>query len=195
MQNHWDDLLNIRTSGRDDTIANQLNYPYEPTPYRVLERLAKSEYIGKKNVLLDYGCGKGRVDFYLSYETRCKVIGIDYDERMIEVAMANKERAYSGNRVEFVCANATSYEVPKEVDRCYFFNPFSIEILRGAVEKLMESYYENPRDMLLFFYYPSSEFVGFLNTSDEISFIDEISCEDLYGIRDERETSLIYKIG
>lgn len=64
MQNHWDDLLNIRTSGRDDTIANQLNYPYEPTPYRVLERLAKSEYIGKKNVLLDYGCGKGRVDFY-----------------------------------------------------------------------------------------------------------------------------------
>ncbi len=195
MQNHWDELLNIKTSGRDDTIANQFNYPYEPSPYRVLERLGKSGYIGKKNVLLDYGCGKGRVDFYLSYETRCQVVGIDYDERMIEVARTNKKRSYSGNRVEFVCANATSYDVPTTIDRCYFFNPFSVEILKGATEKLLESYYERPREMLLFFYYPSIEYIGFLNTNDIICFVDEIDCEDLYGIRDEREKILIYRIG
>ena len=62
----WDRLLQIRTSGRDDSHADQYRYPYEPTPYCVLERLADSGYLRKGNTLLDYGCGKGRVEFFLS---------------------------------------------------------------------------------------------------------------------------------
>ena len=65
-ESRWDKLLNIRTMGRDDTHADQYRYPYEPTPYSVLERLANAGYIRKGNILLDYGCGKGRVDFFLS---------------------------------------------------------------------------------------------------------------------------------
>ena len=63
-ENTWEHLLKIKTSGRDDSEADPCHYPYEPTPYSVLERLANSEYIGKRNVLIDYGCGKGRVDFF-----------------------------------------------------------------------------------------------------------------------------------
>ena len=55
MNEHWDGLLRIKTTGRDDSHADQYRYPYEPTPYSVLERLANSGMIGKKNVLLDYG--------------------------------------------------------------------------------------------------------------------------------------------
>ena len=58
-EKQWDKLLKIKTSGRDDTKSNTYYYPYEPTPYAVLERLASSGYIGKSNTLLDYGCGKG----------------------------------------------------------------------------------------------------------------------------------------
>lgn len=47
-ENKWDKLLRIKTSGRDDSRSDQYRYPYEPTPYSVLERLAFSEYIGKK---------------------------------------------------------------------------------------------------------------------------------------------------
>ena len=86
-ESRWDKLLNIRTMGRDDTHADQYRYPYEPTPYSVLERLANAGYIRKGNILLDYGCGKGRVDFFLSYQTRCKSIGIEYDERIYEKAV------------------------------------------------------------------------------------------------------------
>lgn len=62
-ETRWDRLLAVRTTGRDDTNADQYRYPYEPTPYSVLERLANSGLIRKENTLLDYGCGKGRVDF------------------------------------------------------------------------------------------------------------------------------------
>ena len=54
----WDKLLQIKTSGRDETNADEYHHPYEPTPYRVLERLARCGLIGERDVVLDYGCGK-----------------------------------------------------------------------------------------------------------------------------------------
>ncbi len=50
-ESHWDKILKIKTSGRDDSKANQYYYPYEPTPYCVLERLAKSSLIKKSDVV------------------------------------------------------------------------------------------------------------------------------------------------
>ena len=38
----WDKLLKIKTGGRDDSHSDQYRFPYEPTPYRVLERLVNS---------------------------------------------------------------------------------------------------------------------------------------------------------
>ena len=64
----WDKRLQIKTAGRDDSNSDQYRYPYEPTPYCVLERLADSGFICNGDVVLDYGCGKGRVDFFLSPE-------------------------------------------------------------------------------------------------------------------------------
>ena len=74
----WDKLLKIKTSGRDESNADQYRHPYEPTPYCVLERLANSGLIRKRDVVLDYGCGKGRVGFFLSYRRSTKAIGIEY---------------------------------------------------------------------------------------------------------------------
>ncbi len=55
----WDKLLKIKTTGRDDSRSDRYRFPYEPTPYSVLERLARSRYLTKKDTLLDYGCGSG----------------------------------------------------------------------------------------------------------------------------------------
>lgn len=194
-ENKWDKLLRIRTSGRDDSRSDQYRYPYEPTPYSVLERLAFSGYIGKKNTLVDYGCGKGRVDFFLSYQTRCRSVGIEYDERIFETAAENQKTAVSAGRVEFVLQNAETYAVPETVDRFYFFNPFSVEILRSVLERIKESYYEQPREMMLFFYYPSDEYVSHLMTMDELTFLDEINCRDLFDGENSRERILVFQIG
>ena len=192
-ENTWEHLLKIKTSGRDDSEANSCHYPYEPTPYSVLERLANSEYIGKRNVLIDYGCGKGRVDFFLSYQLRCKTIGVEYDERLYKAALRNKEAAVSGRTAEVVLAIAERYTVPTEVDRFYFFNPFSLEILKHVLGKILTSYYEKIREMKLFFYYPSDEYVSCLMQMEELEFEDEISCKDLFEGDNPRERILIFK--
>ena len=191
-ENTWDKLLQIKTTGRDDSNSDQYRYPYEPTPYSILERLANSGFISKKDVVLDYGCGKGRVDFFLSYQTKANTIGIEYDERIYQSALDNQKTAVSGARTEFVLARAEAYEVPSKVNRYYFFNPFSVELLRKVMARIIESYYENPREVFLFFYYPSEEYISYLMTVDELEFYDEISCEDLFEGNDLRERIMIF---
>ena len=193
-ENAWDKLLQIKTTGRDDSNSDQYRYPYEPTPYPVLERLANSGLIRKKDVVLDYGCGKGRVDFFLSYQTKAKTIGIEYDERIYRGALDNQKTAVSGARTEFTLVRAEEYEVPEEVNRFYFFNPFSVEILQKALARVLESYYENQREMLLFFYFPSPEYISYLMTVEELSFFDEIDCSDLFEENSAREKIVIFRL-
>ena len=192
--NKWDKLLQIKTTGRDDSNADQYRYPYEPTPYCVLERLANSGFIGKRDVVLDYGCGKGRVDFFLAYQTKAHTIGIECDERIFNVALDNHKTAVSKIRTEFVLADAQTYGVPEEVNRCYFFNPFSVELLQKVIARIMESYYANPRELLLMFYYPSEEYISYLMTVDELQFYDEIMCDDLFDGSNSRERILIFSV-
>ena len=193
-ENTWDKLLQIKTSGRDDSRADQYRYPYEPTPYCVLERLANSGFIRKKDVVIDYGCGKGRVDFFLAYQVKANTIGIEYDERIYQNAIDNQRQAVSKMRTEFVLAKAEEYEVPATVNGCYFFNPFSVEILRKVIARVMDSYYANPREMYLFFYYPSEEYISYLMTVDGLEFYDEIECGDLFEGNDMRERIMIFRV-
>lgn len=193
-ENDWDKLLHIKTMGRDDSNADQFRYPYEPTPYSVLERLANSGLIRKGNTVLDYGCGKGRVDFFLSYQTRCHSIGVEYDERIYEKAIENHSASISPGKVSFAFANAETFSVPEPVDRIYFFNPFSVTILKSVIARILDSYYNSPRQILFFFYYPSDEYISYLMSVNELTFSDEIPCMDLFPGNDSRERITIFEL-
>ena len=193
-ENDWDKLLQIGTCGRDESHADEYHHPYEPTAYRVLERLAKSGFFGQEDVVLDYGCGKGRVGFFLSYVTKARAIGIEYDEHIYEAAQANRKSTISRIKPDFVLTRAEEYPVPAEVNRCYFFNPFSVEILCKVMARIIESWYENPRELFLFFYYPADEYISYLMTVDELEFYDEIECDDLFGGHNPRERIMIFQL-
>lgn len=191
-ENTWDLSLQIKTCGRDESGADQYHHPYEPTPYCVLERLAESGFFGRNDVVLDYGCGKGRVGFFLSHRTKAKTIGIEYDAHIYAGALENKKTAKA--KAGFVLTRAEEYEVPPDVNRCYFFNPFSAEILHKVMARIIESYYEKPREIFLFFYYPADEYISYLMTVDELEFYDEIECDDLFEGKDNRERIMIFQL-
>ena len=193
-ENTWDASLNIKTTGREEEHADQYHHPYEPTPYCVLERLADSGLFGEEDMVLDYGCGKGRVGFFLAHRTKAKTIGIEYDERIYASALENQKRAVSKGKSVFVLTGAESYAVPPEVSRCYFFNPFSVEILHKVMARILESWYEKPREIFLFFYYPADEYISCLMQAEELEFYDDIECEDLFPGNDPRERILIFQL-
>ena len=190
-ENPWDATLQIHTDGRDDTNADSYRYPYEPTPYCVLARLAASGLIGQDDVVLDYGCGKGRVSFFLAHQTSAAAIGIEYDERIYQIALENRKTAAAP--ADFVLTRAEVYPVPPDISRCYFFNPFSGELLHKVMARILDSWYAHPREVLLFFYYPSDEYIAYLMTVDELEFYDEIECDDLFR-DDPRERIMIFQL-
>ena len=192
--NNWDKLLQIQTGGRDESNADEYHHPYEPTDYCVLERLAKSGFFGEDDVVLDYGCGKGRVGFFLSHRTKARTIGIEYDEHIYTDALENRKTTTSRVKPDFILTRAEEYEVPAKVNRCYFFNPFSAEILHKVMARITQSWYAHPREIFLFFYYPADEYISYLMTVDELEFYDEIECDDQFEGSDPRERIMIFQL-
>ena len=193
-EHNWDKLLQIQTCGRDESNADEYHHPYEPTDYCVLERLAESGFFGEEDVVLDYGCGKGRVGLFLSCRTKARTIGIEYDEHIYRNALNNRKSTVSRVKPDFLLTRAEEYEVPGDVNRCYFFNPFSVEILHKVMARIIGSWYENPREIFLFFYYPADEYISYLMTVEELEFYDEIECGDLFGGSDPRERIMIFQL-
>ena len=190
----WEQLLGIRTTGRDESNADAYHHPYEPTPYCVLERLADSGLIGEGDVVLDYGCGKGRVGFFLGHCLGIRSIGIEYDLRIWEAARENRERTQGRVKPDFLRERAEACRLPPQVSCCYFFNPFSQEILRKVMARILESWYESPREIFLFFYYPADDYIAYLMTVEELDFYDEIECDDLFPGKDPRERILVFRL-
>ena len=191
---YYDKLLQIKTTGRDESNADEYHHPYEPTDYPVLERLAESGFFGEEDVVLDYGCGKGRVGFFLSYRTKAHTIGIEYDDRIYQDALENRKTTVSSVKPDFVLTRAEEYAVPTEVNRCYFFNPFDLVIFQKVMARICDSWYENPREIFLFFYYPADAYISYLMTVDELEFYDEIACFDLFDRSDPRERIMIFQL-
>ena len=190
-ESQWERKLNIRTGAANSHVADGENYPYEPTPYSVLLRLAGSGYLTEKNKLIDYGCGKGRASIFLSRLIRCRIIGIDYNGELVKAAEENLLRG-KGRGVTFLQMRAEQYELTDE-DSFFFFNPFSEVVLKRVIDQILWSWYENPRHMQLFFYYPTDEDVALLMGTQELMFTDEIDCSDLFEGDPKRERILVFE--
>lgn len=189
----YDKLLHIKTNGRDDSNSNFINYPYEATPYCVLERLAYSGYIKKKEYIVDFGCGKGRVDFYLAYCTKVNMIGVEYDKRLYNSAITNKETALSKNRTSFYLSEASLFNIDDNITGAYFFNPFSVKVLEKVINNIRKSLNNTLREFKLFFYFPSLEYLYYI-VDNNIEIIDKIDCSDLFKENKDREHILVCKL-
>ena len=133
-------------------------------------------------------------DFYLAYSNKCKMIGVEYDKRLYNTALENHKRAISAHRVEFINSCASEFKALDDVTCAYFFNPFSVEILKKVIDNLCESINKNNREIKLFFYYPSKEYLAYLNDHMSITHIEDIDCNDLFKHVDYRERIAVYRI-
>ena len=161
-----------------------------------MEKLVKRGYITSERHFLDYGCGLGRSLFFMVSQTGCRATGVEFDPSLCAMAERNLERARLPEEykkcISVVCEDARKYKVRDE-DRIYFFNPFSDEILGVVLEQIRISYYENPRQIYLFFYYPFDSGVASAMAAGGLRFVDEIDCMDLYDLFDSRERILVFE--
>ncbi len=191
--------LGISTIGRVDKHSNDSKYPYEPTAYSVLDRLIGSGFISMSDRVIDYGCGKGRVPIYLHDRVGCATIGIEVETDFYNDAVGNlnsygETTGKSTENIFLVHTRAQTYEVPEDVTACFFFNPFSSDILKNVIPQILKSEERSPRRIRLFFYYPSSAYIAYLSSVERLMFMDEIDCADLFpGEDDSRNRIMVYE--
>jgi SAM-dependent methyltransferase len=175
-----DEALGIVTVGTREWLGVNIQYHrYEATPYRALDVLCENYDFNGVDQVVDFGCGRGRVAFYLHDRFNLPVVGIEANRITFEEALANKDsyNLKAGDisaPVEFLCCLAQHYRI-EEKDNCfYFFNPFTVQIFRKVVQNILFSFEKHGRTMDLILYYPDREYLDFLNTSTPFRRISDI---------------------
>lgn len=79
-----------------------LDVPYVPTPYAVVDEMLRLANLDKDDVLYDLGSGDGRIVITAAKRYGVHGIGIDLDPQRIAESEANAQRAGVAGRVQFI---------------------------------------------------------------------------------------------
>lgn len=125
------------------------------TDYRVLAEIFRQVEIRPDDVIVDVGCGKGRVlNFLLWQGLANQIVGLELDPLI--AARAGRRLARYPN-VRVIQGDAREV-LPQEASIVYMFNPFKREIMQGFCQRLKSLprvgratvIYYNPRYLDLF---------------------------------------------
>jgi SAM-dependent methyltransferase len=85
--------------------------PYVPTPQEVVDRMLALAKVTKDDVLIDLGCGDGRIPITAAKAFGARGIGVDIDPQRIAEANANARREGVAHLVTFKLENALTTDV------------------------------------------------------------------------------------
>ncbi len=185
---HYERLLNIKTTGEQQGFYESHHYNrYEATSY-----LTPSDHV------VDFGCGKGRLAFYINYYYNSYVTGIEMNNNYYEICENNKKSYFKSfsktkEKIKFLNIFAEDYEVLPSDNKFYFFNPFSLQLFIKVLNNILISVEKFPREIDLIFYYPSEEYINYLETYTALILKQEIPVHNLYLI-DKRQKFSIYTL-
>lgn len=162
----FDRRFQVQTSGVVQT--DQLDVPdhrrthaveYLPTSATALGwLLAKLPMSHSDFAFVDMGSGKGRMLLIASEFPFQRVIGVELALELHEIAEQNILRFRSRNircrDVQAIHQDATEFEFPNQPLVLFLFNPFSAEILRPVVDRLVASLQAEPRQVYVIYHNP-----------------------------------------
>lgn len=198
-EQQYDKQLGIKTAGMLEISGQSVHYNrYEATPYEALTMLGDKYALKQIDSVVDYGCGKGRVSFYLHNRFHCSVTGIEMNRQLYRSAIDNhlhyrKKKREKGGFIAFEHCFAENYEISSEDNLFYFFNPFSVEIFMNVVRKIVSSVEQHPRDADLILYFPTIDYVEYLERQTVFTLYKEIKVDRLYE-KNDNERFLIYRL-
>ena len=192
----YDRRLGIKTVGLRERDGRSHYHRYEATPYEALDSLFQAYRFRKTRRVVDFGCGRGRVAFYIHHHFHVPVVGIEEHDKTYEEALDNKSSYRQRARhikapIRLKYGLAEHYEV-KPTDNCfYFFNPFSGKVFKKVVRNILQSIERDTRSADMILYYPTREYKRVLKHKTPFRLLNKVR---LQGVSDPQEKFLIYRV-
>ena len=191
----YEEMLNIRTTGLREWREETPYHRYEATPYKALDELFKVYKFHKDDELVDFGCGRGRVSFYIHNKFEIPVTGVEVHDQTFDEALDNKRSyRYVANDIEAPIrlnfALAEQFDIEETDTVFYFFNPFSVDIFKQVVKNILKSVeaYERTVDIIL--YYPTGSYKRFMETTP-FTLMNRVRVPNA---QDKKEKFLVYRL-
>ena len=194
----FDRLLHIKTVGMLEVINQSAHYNrYEATPYKAIEEFFNEYELNNTQNVVDFGSGKGRLPFYIHHRFLISVRGIEMSNKLYRESLENLESYMQKtkkkkNFITFEKCLAQEYEIKSQDNVFYFFNPFSVQIFMKVVENILQSIDQQERSVDLILYYPTIEYIQFLNTRTTFKLVKEVKVSGLYE-HNENERFLLFR--
>lgn len=137
---------NIKTSYKSQG-SNDIYH----SKYSALPIIFKCVRINKDDVLVDVGCGKGRVINYWIFKSyKNKIIGLELDKKIAKQTAKQFSRL---NNITIIPGNAL-LNIPSDGTVFYFYNPFSKDIVI-QFEAILSELFKN-KSIKIIYYNPKS---------------------------------------
>ena len=161
----FDRRFGVDTASSGDLDAADPPHPdhvgYQPIGFLRMRRILGAREVGRSDVFLDLGSGKGRavIQAALHYPFR-RVEGVEISPRLHELAVQNVERVRPRLRcgdVRLHCADVLDFDIPDDTSVVLLNNPFTGDVFRTVVARLLESVSRHPRPMRIIYSNPVEE--------------------------------------
>jgi SAM-dependent methyltransferase len=107
-----------------------LDVPYVQTPPHVVTAMLRMAHVGQHDVVVDLGCGDGRVVVAAAKQFGARGVGYDIDPQRISEARENAARADVTERTRFVQRNLFDASISEATVITVFLLPSVLEKLR-----------------------------------------------------------------
>ncbi len=167
-----DTFMDYKYSGR--SLKGNQKTPYKQlgandtyhTDYSVMPAIFSRVDISPDDVLVDVGCGKGRIiNYWLSCKYKNEIIGLELDAEIAEKTASqfshwDNVKIIAGDAIEHLPAHGTIF---------YFYNPFMEKQVEQFEKRLIEKIGNNPVKVI---YYNPKSIHAFDNGSWDIQHIN-----------------------
>ena len=171
INNKYDKMLNISTTGLRSWGRKSLYNRTESTPYLALESLIDNYDFSESDSLVDFGAGKGRVSIYLYDKCGISVTGVEINE-LTYVDLCDNIQSYFSSHGETQGAELTAtkeyaeqYEIQAKDNKFFFFNPFDVVIFKKVINNIISDAINNNKQVDIILYYKVDKYVDFLEST------------------------------
>lgn len=129
---------------------------YAPTGRREIQWIFGRLPLQNDDVLVDYGCGKGRVLLVAYTHHFERIVGVELSRELSDIARTNVEKycRHDPTRVEVLNCDAATHQLRDDETVFFFYNPFGPVVIDAALQNICDSLHRRNRSAWLIYVNP-----------------------------------------